>query len=333
MKINRIINPTELNIIEIKNKILTEENEIIIQFDEDVYSDEILSEINNLASSLNKNLVVRFYGHKKGFDCKVLLKIDKVKNLSIDCLEKVRNSQALSKLKYLKVLRFGVETFKETEILKFDNLKKIEELNLYNNYKLNLEYLKEYSNLKTLMLSGKFANINSVSSLNSLETLFLNSINKNIDFKFVNKLENLKKLHIGFGSRENINEITNQNIEDLTILRVRGLNTLSNVSHFRKLKKLEIRDQAQVLEIIFDVEMKDLKMLSINNCKKIQKIEGFDKLNNLKIIGLLRLPKIKFDYFISQKLPKTLEHINFYTETKQDKEIKEKIRELGYKTS
>lgn len=331
MKINWIKKPTKINKNEVKNKI--ESNEyFVIQFDENVYTDEILSEINSLASTLNENLEIRFYGHKKGFDCKTLLKVDKLKNLTINCLEKVKNINALSQLNHLSKLNIGIELFKDTEILKFDNLKNLQELTLADTRNINLKHLEEFNNLKKLIISGQFKNIESISEIKTLETLYLGSINKNVSLEFVNKLNQLKVLNINFGSRENINEITNENIEELELFRIRGLNTFESINHFKKLKKFTIKDQAQVSEIIFD-ENQDLEFIVISNCKKLEKIEGIDKLNNLKIISLLRLPKISFDEFISLKLPKALEHINFYTESKKDKEIKERIKELGYRTS
>ncbi len=333
MKLTRITNPTTLDTVEIKNNILTKQEEVIIQFDEKVYSDKILNEINELASELNQNFVIRFYGHKKGFDCVTLLKLDKIKNLSIDCMDEIKNFKVLSQLQYLKILRFGVENFKEKEFLQYDNFTKLEELNLYNTYNINLKYIAKYHNLKSLYLIGKFKNIQYVGTLKTLQNLHLGSINKNTDFQFVNSLDNLKKLSIWFGSRENINEITNKNIEELSIMRVRGLNNLDNICNFVNLKKLIIEDQAQLSEIVFEKQINCLYDLRIINCKNLTKIEGYEKLTTLKSLVLSRLPKVKFENFITKTLPNTLEHINFYTATKQDKEIQEKIKELGYKTS
>lgn len=333
MKQKRITNPTKLNFEEIRNKVLIEKYKVIIQFDEEVYTQTILDEINELAESLNENFEIRFYGHKKGFDGNTFLSLDKVKNISIDCMQNIKNSKALSQLQDLKVLRFGVEDFKEKEFLQYDNFTKLEELNVYNTYNLNLEHIVKYHNLKSLYVIGKFKNIQQIGTLKTLQNLHLGSINKNTSFQFVNGLDDLKKLSIWFGSRENINEITNKNIEELSIMRVRGLNNLDNICRFINLKELIVEDQAQLSEITFNEQMENLKLLSINNCKKIESIKGFGNLINLKIIGLLRLPKIKFEDFIVETLPKTLEHINFYTETKQDKQIKEKIIQLGYKTS
>jgi len=336
MKTKWITNPENID----KPHILSEVNSgnfIIIQFDEIIYSDKTLSDLNDLARILNYNLQIRFYGHdKQTFDCVTLLKVNNVKNLSINCLKKVKNLNNLSKLEHLEKLIIGIDDFKETEILNSDNLKSLIELNLdkNNNKSFNLEYLKTFNKLKSLAISGNFKNTESIGKVENLETLYLGSISNKISLGFVNQLKKLTELHISFGSRENIDEIIGENLEVLTILWIKKLKSIDNLSRFKNLKSLEIKNQAQIKVVDFNDKMNYLEKLSINNCKNIDNLTGLKNLTSLKTLGILRSPKLSFDNIVDRNLPSTLEHFNFYSERKTyDKEIKERIRNLGYKTT
>jgi len=309
---------------------------IIVQFDEINYNDKILQSLNELAGKLNSNFQIRFYGHdKQTLDCKTLLKINHVKNLSINCLKKVKNLTHLSKLSQLEKLIIGIDEFNETEVLNYDNLKNLVELNI-NTLKiknLNLDYLKKYTKLKLLAISGNHKNIESIGTIESLETLNLSSIPHKISFEFVNKLKKLKHLHISFGSRDNIDELTIESLETLTILWVKNLNSLTNLSRFKNLKYFNIENQAKIESIEFNTKMKSLTKLGINNCKGMSKLD-LHNLVALKTLIISRSLKLNFENIINQKLPSTLKHINVYTGRKNlDKEIKNKIKQLGYTTT
>lgn len=79
-----------------------------------------------------------------------------------------------------------------------------------------------------------------------LQFLSLNSISKN-SINFINDLEKLKTLKFILGGRENINEIEENKIESLEIVRVRGFSELSNMSKFNQLRNLLIEDQIKCL--------------------------------------------------------------------------------------
>ncbi|WP_452227743.1 hypothetical protein [Lacinutrix sp. MEBiC02404] len=335
MMIKRLTNPENIDKSFIESEIESGNN-VIIQFDEITYNDGILSDLNILAKKLDRNFEIRFYGHdKKTFDCKTLLKVNNVKNLSINCLKKVKNLNELSKLEHLEKLIIGIDDFKETEILNSDNFKSIQELNLATSKtkNLNLEYLKEYTNLTSLGISGNFKNTESIGQIENLGTLYLSGTNHKIKFDFVNQLKNLKELYLSFGSRENIDEIIGENLESLTILWIKNLNTL-NISRFKKLKYLQVENQAQIESIEFNSRMNSLSKLKIINCKGLLKMEGLKELNSLKTLIISRSLKLEYENIINQELPKSLEHFNFYTARKAfDTEIKDRIRSLGYKTT
>ena len=83
MKLKWITNPITIDKEFITTEVASGKN-VIIQFDDTIYTDEILSDLNTLALELDTNLEIRFYGHDKNtFDCATLLKVDNVKSLSI----------------------------------------------------------------------------------------------------------------------------------------------------------------------------------------------------------------------------------------------------------
>ena len=113
---------------------------------------------------------------------------------------------------------------------------------------------------------------------------------------------------------------------------MRGFNDLSCISNFKNLKNFLIEDNIQLESIKFDIEFPFLESLKILNCKKLNYING---INNLKVLKQIIISKtdVNFNSFINQNLPTSLSYVGFYTtKSKVDKEIKNKLVELGYKT-
>ena len=314
------------------NKQLKAGEEVIVQFSEESYNDRVLSHLNELCSRCDKNFAIRFYGHYSGaFDFNTLLKIANVKSLYVDCLTKAENVKALEQLQYLEKLSLGVFELKETEIFNSPNLKRLSALIIAETRTkaLNLEYLKDYKDLKFLIIGAHNKNINAVGELSSLEYLSLNSLKKTI-VAFVNKLKKLKTLKFILGGRENIHEIEENEIQNLEVVWIRGFNDLSNISNFRKLKTLLIEDNIQLPGIHFNKELLYLEDLKILNCKTLNSLTGLENLPSLK---QLRIYKTDLDFgkLINQNLPKALKTFAFYTsKQKVDNEIKQILEGKGY---
>lgn len=328
---NRIDNPQNLDLDYI-DKEIREGKHLIVQFSEDTYTDEKLSTINNLCAKYDRSFGVRFYGHYSSiFDCTTLLKIPEVKCLYVDCLLNADNLLTLTKLDKLQKLSLGVYELKETEILNSKNLKQLTELILTETKSkaLNLEYLKEYGNLKYLILGGHTKNISSIGNLQDLEYLSLNSIKKT-SVEFINKLKRFKTLKFILGGRENINEIEDNEIEHLEIVWVRGFNDISNIGEFKKLNFLKFEDNIKLEKINFTDQMPYLKTLAISNCKTLNSVTGLHNLTSLDRIGIYQT-NIDFDNFIKQDLPVSLKAVRFYTsKNKLNDAIKIKIKDKGY---
>ncbi len=327
----RIDNPSKIDRRLIANQ-LKNGDHVIVQFSDNIYSHRILSRLNKLCSKYDRSLSIRFFGHySKVFDCKILDKIPNVKSLYIDCITKAENLEYITYLENLERLSLGVYELKETEILNSENLKRLNELIIGDTKTkaFNLEYLKDYKNLTHLIICGHAKNINSVSQIENLEYLGLNSISK-VKLGFINSLKKLKTLKIVLGGRENIDEIEKNSIEELEIIRVRGFNSLKNISNFSSLKTLLIEDQIKMEELEFNKKINNLTDFKLINCKTFKKLSG---IINLSAIKQLRIYKtdIDFDSFIKQPFPESLKILAFYTaKAKIDKEIKEKLEELKY---
>jgi protein phosphatase 1 regulatory subunit 7 len=328
---NRIGNPANLDLDYI-DKEIQDGKHLIVQFSEDTYTDDKLSIINGLCKKYDMSFGVRFYGHDSSiFDCKILLKLPEVKCLYVDCLLNADNVLTLTHLHKLQKLSLGVYELTETEILNSENFKQLTQLILTETKTkaLNLDYLKEYRNLKYLILGGHTKNISSVGNLSGLEYLSLNSIKKT-SVEFVNKLKRLRTLKFILGGRENIHEIENNEIEHLEIIWVRGFNDLANIKKFKKLEYLNLEHNFQLEKIHFDEEMPSLKRLKISNCKKLTSLTGLQNLTSLDRIGIYQT-NIDFQAFIKQQLPKSLKAIRFYTsKIKLNDKIKLWIRDKGY---
>ena len=304
----------------------------MIQFDGETYTPKILSDLNDLCIEHGEGLCIRFYGHySSSFDCKTVLQIPDVKALRIDCLLRADNVESLTSLSHLRELSLGIYELKETEILSSDNFKKLHRLIIseIKTKAFNLDYLRYYKELQSLIICSQSKNIEAVGELGNLESLSLNSLKKT-SISFINNLKKLKKLIFMLGGRDNIHEIQENEIEDLEIVWVRGFNDISNISKFHKLKTLKIEDQIQLPEIKFDAVLSELREVKIGNCKTLSSVAGLKNLPRLDTLVIYQT-NVEFDLFLKQELPGTLKTLSFYTrKSKQDGQIKKILLEKGY---
>ncbi|HTL82427.1 MAG TPA: hypothetical protein VL651_12025 [Bacteroidia bacterium] len=317
----RINNPAALDFEVIEKELLSGKH-VIIQFVSPGYSELILSQLNDLCRKYDHNFGIRFYGHYSGsFDFNVLLRLPCVKCLYVDCLVRAENVQAIAELTQLEELSLGVFELSETGILRFENLKRLRKLILgeTRTKALDLIHIKDYKNLSHLTVNGHTKNIEAIGELSELEYLSFNSIRKT-PVPFVNRLKKLKTLKFILGGRADILEITENSIEELEIVWVRGFNNLDNISNFRKLKRLRIEDNIQLQELHFTEEFPQLTDLRILNCKTLNSLTG---LGHLTALFQLRIYKtnLAFQEIINQNLPKTLQVFSFVTAKKKIDEV------------
>ncbi|HEA31470.1 MAG TPA: hypothetical protein ENH91_16010 [Leeuwenhoekiella sp.] len=328
----RIDNPTKIDHLLI-DKDLKKGKLVIIQFSDKTYSDKLLSELNELCLEFDENFTVRFYGiYQNSFDCETLSKLPNLKSLWLEGYLKAYNLKVLKELKNLKRLGLGLLELEDLEILKENNFQNLEELIIggTKTKAIDLQYLKNYRDLKSLSLCGHTKNIDVVGKLRNLEVLRLTSIPE-VSLKFINNLEKLNSLSFLLGGRENLDEIEENEIENLEIIRVQGFNSFKNITNFKNLKNLQIEDQIQFKELDFAQELPNLKDFKLGNCKTFEKLTGLHKLINLNQLRIYKT-NIDFDDFINQIFPNSLDILAFYTsKSKIDKEIKERLQKLGYR--
>jgi protein phosphatase 1 regulatory subunit 7 len=245
---------------------------------------------------------------------------------------KADNLEILTELKNLRRLSLGVFELKDTEIFQANNFKNLNELIIgeTKTKALNLKYLENYTDLNYLIICGHKKNIDAIGKLTNLTYLGLNSIS-NVPLDFVNNLKKLKTLSFVLGGRENLDEIEENEIETLQVIRVRAFNSLMNISNFKKLKSLQIEDQIKLEELHFDKETASLKDFKLINCKKFKTLSGLENLRNLNQLRIYKT-EIDFKEFVKGPFPKSLDILAFYTsKVKIDKGIKEELLKLGYK--
>jgi protein phosphatase 1 regulatory subunit 7 len=221
----RINDPIDINEESIEND-LKSGNHVIVQFsDREYYNDQILNKINQLCIRFEDSFGVRFFGHYSSiFDCNVLSNIPNVKALYLDCLQAIHNLNTITKLDHLQMLNLGVYNLDDSDILKANNFRNLKTLIISSGKRtINLEYIKDNKHLKALIVSGKIKNIDAIGDVAELEFLSLNSVTKS-SIAFINNLKRLKTLKFILGGRDNINEIEENHIETLEIIRVRGFN-------------------------------------------------------------------------------------------------------------
>ena len=82
----------------------------------ETYTPSLLAAVGLLAARFGDLLEVRFYGHQQGsFNCATLEKLPAVTNLSIDCLPRASNVEALAQLTNLRRLSLGIEELSDPQ--------------------------------------------------------------------------------------------------------------------------------------------------------------------------------------------------------------------------
>lgn len=328
----RINNPTLIDFEHLQN-LINEGKNPIIQFVEPSYDETLLKTLDKACLHFGEQLEVRFYGYYGDvFDASCLKLLPNVKNLSVDCLTEIVNEDEILYLDHLIHLRLGIYNFDKTDFLSRFNKQNHLILTISDNEKNNLDLssLNEFQSLRELCIVGHTKNIEVIGELINLESLTLSKISKKQSLDFVNDLKNLKHLRIILGGRESIEEIDNPAIENIEIIRVRGLAELGDLSRFPKLRSLHIEDQIKLKHINFMPELEYLNEIKILNCKNLVLIDGLTKLSNLEHLRIYGT-SLDDSSFIDQQFPSSLNIFAFYTgKSKKDRLIRQTLVELGY---
>lgn len=327
----RITDPTTIETAEIET-ILETGRSATIQFSKADYSPELLAAVNELCRAFGQRIEVRFFGHySECFDASIVSYLPNVRWLAIDCLTHVRNEDALWRLPLLERLSFGVFEFDNPNFLDKAPLEQLTHLSLSENRKrnFNLASIGRCGNLCNLFVQGHTKGISTLAKAPQLEHVRLSSIPKRQDLSFVNDIQKLKSLEVLLGGRQTIDEIHHPTLEELRIVRVRGLETLGSLVRFPALRVLQIEDQLQMREI--SVLGSQLHELCALNCKNLEQIIGLSELDKLVHFRACET-RLDLDALVQFDWPSSLEVLALYSgNEKWNKKARQELDKRGYR--
>lgn len=328
----RITNPGKAELAQAA--VLLESGEgVVVQFDSAIYASDDLRTIDALCAQYGSHLEVRFYGHyDSDFDAHALLQLPSVASLSIDCLQGVRNLEALGTLRHLHRLSVGISGLADPHLLSNANLWTVRSLSLgpTKSDHLDLSWLSRYSQLESLFLSGHTKGIASIASLRALRSLALWRLPKRTPLDFVCGVTDLSRLTIGLGGRESISEVAAPKLQALEIVRVRGLSELDALDRFPALMALTVDHQIQLKHLDLTRANARLKRLRLFDCKTLQAVSGLEHLSELEEIRI-GLTAIEAAQFLATRFPPSLKVCTFYTgKRREDRQMREALDARGY---
>lgn len=331
MRVERINDPTKIEPKEI-TRILAGGAIPTLQFSRPGYSPHLLKKLNSLCRELGSQIEVRFYGHyREGFDAAVLSNLPDVQWLSVDCLSKISNEDQLWHLPKLNKLSFGVHEFDRPDFLSGFPLEQMTRFVIVENKKRNLDLapLERCEILDDLFINGHVKNIDVIANLAALKTLSLSSIPKRLALPFVNDVHSLRNLSLCLGGRESIDEIRHHSLEQLRVIRVRGLNTLGDLSRLPALRVLHVEDQIKLESM--SLSGVSLHELFVHNCKTLTRIGGLDAQSELAHLRISRTA-LDLDALLERDWPETMDVLALYSSKQSwNNAARARLDQLGYR--
>lgn len=258
----------------------TYDEPFIIQFSApEQYSAPVLAVLDELCAGHAERVDVRFYGHHAGqpFDGRTLTALPHVQVLTLDCLYQVTGLEHVAGLTGLSSLAIGIETLDLNPLLACENLRGLKHLRLSQDTgpKLDLTPVSAMSALQGFHLSARSHGLDVLKGHAAIDHLSLSRQPATTPFEVVSTLPALRKLAIGFGSREAMPELFSASVTHLKLCRVRGLKRLALVQ-FPQLEQLDIEDQAQLARL--DLRgSPHLRALRLYNLKTLAALSGLSE--------------------------------------------------------
>lgn len=292
----------------------------------------LLADLDALAASCGPELTIRIYGyHFEVFDAAILRALPHVASLSIDCHEQAVNLDVLGELPRLKRLSLGVYQMAHADILQLDNLRSLEYLNLGESASNNIDLapLRHYTQLSCLVIEGHATHIDTLAGLPALSDLSLYRMKNKLALDFVSGIAHLERLLLQLGGRESIREIDAPQLNQLEVIRVRGLADLGDLARFPLLRKLWLQDQIKLAQL--DVSgNRLLEQLHLLTCKGLEQLSGLSELAALRQL-MVSETRLDIDALLAQGMPASLSNIRFRTgKVKRDDEIAALLASLNY---
>jgi hypothetical protein len=280
---SRINDPEVISPAEVSEAVATRER-LVIQFSHpDAYPPELLQNLNEACRLTDGRVQVRFWGHHGSqFDAAVLCQLPEVQNLAVDCLQRIENEDEIGKLPKLASFSFGVFEFDRPDFLHSLNLDRLTRLTLSETRKRNIDLapLGRCPSLTELLVNGHANGIAAIANLSSLRKLTLSAFAKSNRLDFIAAMPSLVDLTLILGGRQNLDDLASTTVQMLQVLRVRGVETLGDLSRFPALRALRVEDQLQMTEL--DLSGANLERLWLYNCKNLSSLHGLDRQEQLR---------------------------------------------------
>ncbi len=303
-----------------------------VQFSKPGQDRTLLDTVNGLCQVFGSRLEVRFFGHYgHDFDASVVSALPSVRRLSVDCLTRIANEDWLYELPLLERLSFDVFEFDRPDFLDGLRLERLTELSVSETRtrKLDLGALHRCKNLTELFIQGHTRNIEALASVPLLRKLRLSGMPKQRDLSFVGEIASLQSLTLLLGGRPKFDEVSSRTLQELEVIRVRGLETLGRLDRFPNLRRLQIEDQLQLHSL--SVVGAQLHELSVHNCKNLQVVSGLDRLMELEQIRVSRT-NLDLDTLRDRSWPPSMEVVALYSGSqKWNTEARAILDQRGYR--
>ncbi|MFB9077944.1 hypothetical protein ACFFLS_04660 [Flavobacterium procerum] len=195
-------------------------------------------------------------------------------------------------------LEIEINGAKDIAFLKNSNLDDIEDLSLLIYTPVSLRFLKNFKNLKRLLIAGSIKDYSPVSGCTTLETLHISTSGAIDNLDFIKPLS-IKTLELEcFRTKAKPFIIPNlETIESLSISSVSAIADLSFLSEFTNLEKLFLFEQQSKVLFGF-TKLKKLEVLHLTNMfhlKNFQELKTIPQLETLNIHQFYINRKIKTD--------------------------------------
>ncbi|MEG2032582.1 MAG: hypothetical protein RR376_18200, partial [Janthinobacterium sp.] len=207
----------------------------------------------------------------------------------------------------------------------------LEYLSLGETRKANIDLapLRHWPRLAQLHTTGHVKNIAAITALPALTKLSLSQIKSKDAVDFISAMPALTRLRFILGGRTSIAHVTAPLLEELEVVRVRGLEDLGDLGRFPRLRRLSVEDQIKLAELRLG-ENPTLAWLVLRNCKTLERLAGIASLPALNHLAVY-LTQLDIDALLAGGLPAALKHLTLATgKRKRDEEIEAQLAALGY---
>ena len=283
MNTDRVSDPQVISPVEIAEAAKIRDR-LVIQFSHpDAYSPRLLQELNEACRLAGARVQARFYGHYgTRFDAAVLRNLPEVQDLAVDCLSHIDNEDEIGRLPKLQSLSMGVFELDRVDFLQSLQLGELTRLTLSETRKRNIDLapLSQFRSLAELFVHGHSKGIAGIAALPELRKLTLSAFAKSNGLDFVAAIPSLAQLTLILGGRLHLDDLASATVEMLQILRVRGLETLGELSRFPSLTALRVEDQLQITDL--DLGGANLERLWLFNCKNLSVLPSLNKQGQLR---------------------------------------------------